>query len=951
MRGGAAVLVSSGVQRGSVSAAVSYDAPSVSSAGVSNVASSGAMSVSVSGRGMGVGGLSAVGRVGGSACGASVWRSDSGLLCRVISGCFSGQVVLASLGMQRGSMSAAVSFDAPSVSSAALSNVVTSGFVSVTVVGGGFAVYGGSSGGRMLFSAASATLWISGSSVVARCGAGLGTGGSVAVSVGLQGGSLTLALSFDAVKVSSVSLMAVAVSGASSVEVFGHSIGVVGASAKGRIGASSTMGSAWAADSAVACRVSRGVGKPVHIVVSAMRQIGSLSFGLSFAVPSLSSVRMTNAASTCGSSVTVAGRGFGSAGYSVGMNVGGTSCEVSRWIAESSILCKVSGSARPSASLSSSVGLQASGALSAALSYNLAAVRFVSPGNAGSSGSSSLTVVGMLFGTWDRSAHVRIQNSAASSTGWIADSSVVCRAVSGLSGALRAIVSAAGQRGSVSAAVSYDAPSVSSAGVSNVASSGAMSVSVCGRGMGVGGLSAVGGVGGSACGASVWRSDSGLVCRVAGGLPGGFGAVVSAGVQRGSMSAAVSYDAPSVSSAGVSNVASSGGMSVSVVGRGGMGVSGSSASARLGLSACEGSGWVSDSGVVCKAAGGVSVGAVGVVSAGVVRGSASVLLSYDRPSVSAAGVSNVASSGGVSVTVVGRGGAGASGASSKVRVGGTACVGSVWQSDSGVVCRSASGGFPDRPVAVSCGRQHGSASLVLSYNAPVVSSVGLSNAASSGGTSVTVYGLNGFGVFGHSQVFKFGFTTSPSSFWVCSSTITCKAPSGSSSLSSSFVSVMLQTGSFSSGLSYNTAVLFSGLNSMNGPTSGSVYLNVAGYNFQSTSFASHSARIGMTSLPAVTWISESNVVCKTISGEQNKIKVMITLDRHIGSITKTTSFDKPTVININHNTNNPNSGSVSLTVAGAGLGASGYSGAGRVGRSGASDADMSGGSADRKSVV
>ncbi len=74
--------------------------------------------------------------------------------------------------------------------------------------------------------------------------------------------------------------------------------------------------------------------------------------------------------------------------------------------------------------------------------------------------------------------------------------------------------------------------------------------------MGVGGLSAVGGVGGSACGASVSCSDSGLVCRLTSGLPGGFGALVSACVQRGSMSAAVSYDAPSVSSAGVSNVAS-----------------------------------------------------------------------------------------------------------------------------------------------------------------------------------------------------------------------------------------------------------------------------------------------------------------------------------------------------------------------------------------------------------
>ena len=115
---------------------------------------------------------------------------------------------------------------------------------------------------------------------------------------------------------------------------------------------------------------------------------------------------------------------------------------------------------------------------------------------------------------------------------------------------------------------------------------------------------------------------------------------------------------------------------MSVVGRGGMGMSGSSAGARLGLSACEGSGWVSDSGVVCKAAGGVFIGgAVGVVSAGVQRGSVSGLLSYDGPAVSCAGVSNVASSGGLSVSVAGRGGMGMSGSSAGVRLGLSACEG------------------------------------------------------------------------------------------------------------------------------------------------------------------------------------------------------------------------------------------------------------------------------------
>lgn len=51
--------------------------------------------------------------------------------------------------------------------------------------------------------------------------------------------------------------------------------------------------------------------------------------------------------------------------------------------------------------------------------------------------------------------------------------------------------------------------------------------------------------------------------------------------------------------------------------------------------------------------------------------------------------SNVASSGSLSVTVVGRGGLGASGTSSRVQVGATACSENVWRSDSEVECRSA----------------------------------------------------------------------------------------------------------------------------------------------------------------------------------------------------------------------------------------------------------------------
>jgi hypothetical protein len=315
-------------------------------------------------------------------------------------------------------------------------------------------------------------------------------------------------------------------------------------------------------------------------------------------------------------------------------------------------LCKLSGSAEPAVSVSCSAGLQVSGGLSAAVSYDVAVVRSVSPGNAGSSGSSSVTVVGALFGAWDRSAEARVHSTAAAGTGWVADSSVICRARSGLSWALSAAVSAGVQRGSVSAAVSYDAPSVSSAGVSNAASSGGMSVSVSGRGMGVSGHSAAGRVGGSACGASVWRSDSGLVCRSGAGSGWGQHVLVSAGVQRGSLSAAVSYNAPSVSSAGPSNGVTSGSLSVTVSGRG-LANFGVSAGLRIGVSAASATFWISGSSVVGRCAAGLGAGGGVLISASLQGGSVTLALSYDAVKVSSVSLVQVAVSGASSVDLFG----------------------------------------------------------------------------------------------------------------------------------------------------------------------------------------------------------------------------------------------------------------------------------------------------------
>jgi len=165
--------------------------------------------------------------------------------------------------------------------------------------------------------------------------------------------------------------------------------------------------------------------------------------------------------------------------------------------------------------------------------------------------------------------------------------------------------------------------------------------------------------GGSGCEASVWVSDSGAVCKVGRGVGGssrrgwGLPAVVTGGMQRGSLTQAWSYDAGVVSSVGGStNGASSGGASVSVAGRG-YGVAGVSLGVRVGRalsdggmeggSGCEASVWVSDSGAVCKVGRGVggssrrglSVWGLPVfVTGGMQRGSLTEAWSYNSAAVS-----------------------------------------------------------------------------------------------------------------------------------------------------------------------------------------------------------------------------------------------------------------------------------------------------------------------------
>ena len=225
----------------------------------------------------------------------------------------------------------------------------------------------------------------------------------------------------------------------------------------------------------------------------------------------------------------------------------------------------------------------------------------------------SISVHGRNAGLHDWSGRVKIGSTACTSASWLSDTLVTCRTASGAGFRLSAESSVLLNHGTITFAFSYKPPSLSTVlGLSQAASSGAMVVSIAGRGLGLNGFSAVSRLGRTACAASFWRCDSVLLCRVASGLFGGSHAIVwSAGVQQlGILNAALSYNVPRVAlvheNKGHSNFPTTGSSSAFVIGR----HFGSSAISAHSIvftrSACQASHWFSDSCLHLRTSSGVA---------------------------------------------------------------------------------------------------------------------------------------------------------------------------------------------------------------------------------------------------------------------------------------------------------------------------------------------------------
>jgi hypothetical protein len=172
-------------------------------------------------------------------------------------------------------------------------------------------------------------------------------------------------------------------------------------------------------------------------------------------------------------------------------------------------------------------------------------------------------------------------------------------------------------------------------------------------------------------------------------------------------------EASSLSTVRATNIAGTGSMSMTVQG-GGMGLSVHTAEGRRGPTACEATTWESDSSARCHVGGGqlgsrrlsMSVGLAGA-------GSMSQGQSIDLAGLSQVRGSNRATTGSASVTVSGwrLGNVGHSGAGRAMQ---SSCEGTVWLSDSSVVCNFGGGWLGRGRVLLTSGERRLAALIVIS---------------------------------------------------------------------------------------------------------------------------------------------------------------------------------------------------------------------------------------------
>jgi hypothetical protein len=344
------------------------------------------------------------------------------------------------------------------------------------------------------------------------------------------------------------------------------------------------------------------------------------------------------------------------------------------------------------------------------------------------------------------------------------------------------------------------------------------------------------------------------------------------------LSLAYELDQPKITAVAPTNSPMSGGVSITL---GGMsfGFAGSQSTAYLGSTACTATGWISETAMVCTlgfgtiawrtSAGGREDVRIFADKRGAAANSA---FTYDAPLLTFAAPQNGVCSGGTSVTLSGTNFGVAAVRSGLSVAWGSGSRSSRWISNTALVVGVPSlytdfFGLPDKQKAqnaltVTLPDLATHAIVQFRYDSAAVTAVFPWNSPASGGTVVTISGMN-YATEAADLVVDI-CAVGADVEWLSPNAVTCRVQAGIAAgvvITATSASLRSASGGI---FSYDLPVI-TGLVPLNSPTSGGPVLTVLGFNFGIAN-SSPLALIGVSACSSTLWLSDSAIACTVVEG-------------------------------------------------------------------------------------
>ena len=859
----------------------SYFRPMISGTTKSNTAQSNiALTLEVTSRGLRRN--SVTGRIGVSSCEAMEWLSSTTITCMPVMqrGVSLSSVITA--GHAAGTMSHAVSFDAP-VGILLLNNAASKHDPWMVIHGVGFGRTGTSLGLRLGISAAAASSWGSDTALRTKSVLSLASSTSICVTSGKSAATRSGGFSFDLAHPALVSLTNVAVP--HTVSTYMTAMHSTSFSSACKIGRSTCEASKWVSDTVLNCKTGRHIQSSLALIVTAGGLTGTFTQGLSH--DSLSAtISSSNVARVCKISLTNAAEIL--LHQSIRTRVGRSADESSDWTSHTTITCKVSQHTLRSRSLLVTTGSRSS-SISEALTYDLL---FPSPRTTNHANILNWKMGSIVSIASYSTAH-RVGDSALEKTEWIAETSVLCHLAASMGGSLRLImtIGAGFAGGSETRALSYYDVMLSSISANLHFSIGIVSsLAVYGSFFGRVDFSATAALRTSAE-ASHWGSDSSMQCKSGPSIRASLSIKISSGLQISSTTEACSYDSSSGIVVALGNRPLFDTMEIEIFGSN-LGSEHHSIQVSVAMTSSLATEWQSTSSLRCKAARGISSSHSLVLTTQSRAESWLQVLSFNAPCVSRLKFGNRPAHDGTSVPIVGAFfGDSANSASSRMAL--TAGRSTTWVSGTSLVALSSFGLGVRLSAIISVGQNVGSHSLAFSYDTPVIQKAMIlsTNIPKAGVVlDLSVVGQN-FGTADYSPAAVAGLTSCDASLWHSDSSISCYAPHGTQSHSVDMLAAVILDMSVSARVSmtYDSPALnFS--RAANAKPEGMKFTDVLGSAFGVSSNTQQCA-VGASATESTRWLSDSSCLCQPSRSTQMTKTITLTSGSSIGSVSEIVSFD------------------------------------------------------------